>query len=101
MAQKKYAYKHLTDEMKKTLDGEIRKLGRDKLYEKVEHNIMTERVINLQNQPGAFDEIQKGPWRTTKWEQDLYSKPTIVDMDNLDLGQEMLYYIDRKRFLLL
>lgn len=101
MKRKKYEYKHLTDEMKELLDKEIRKIGRSKLYEKVEHNIAVERVGRLQNEEGAFKEIFRGPWRTTQWEYKYFTEPQIVGMDNLDLGEEMLYYIDHKRFSLL
>jgi hypothetical protein len=92
-------YKYLTDEMKKTLDKEIKKIGRDKLYERVEQNIETQLAARLQNEEGAFDEVNNGPWRTTQWEYKFFFRPTVVDMDSLE--QEMLYYIDRKRFLLL
>ncbi len=99
IARKKYIYKHLTDEMKKILDEKIKKVSRRKLYETVEYNIAVEWVSQLQNKPDAFNEIHKCPWRTTKWEYEFFTKSNIVDVDNLDLGQEMLYYIDKKRFI--
>ena len=101
MAQKKFDYKHLTDEMKKLLDEEIKKIGRNELYKKVEHNIDVQDISRLQNEDGAFKEIRKGPWRTTQWEYKYFSEPVVVDMDNLGLEQEMLHYIDSKKFSLL
>ena len=101
MTQKKYKYKHLTDEMKKLLDEEIKKIGRSELYKNIEHNIRAERIINLQNEEGAFRELYNGVWRTTMWEYKYSIKPLVIDMNNLDLGLEMLYYIDSKKFLLL
>ena len=98
MIQKKFDYKHLTDEMKKLLDEEIKKIGRSELYKKVEHNIDVQHVSHLQNEDGAFKEIRKGSWRTTQWEYKYFSEPFVVDMDNLSLGQEMLHYIDSKKF---
>lgn len=85
--------------MKKILDEKIKRVGREKLYERVEYNILAGYVAQLQNEPDAFEEIYNGMWHTTKWEYEFFSKPKIVDMDNLDLGQEMLYYIDKKRFI--
>lgn len=93
---KKKVYKHLTDEMKKLLDKEIKKVGRNELYNRVEHNIETELVARLQNEEGAFNEIRKGPWTTTQWEYKFFYEPTIVDADSLE--QEMLRYIDSKRY---
>jgi len=101
MNKKKYKYKYLTDEMKKLLDKEIKKIGRSELYENVAHNIRVERIINLQNEEGAFKELYKGVWRTTWWEYKYSVEPLVIDMNNLDLGLEMLYYIDSKKFLLL
>ena len=98
MGRKNYEYKHLTDEMKKMLDKEIRKIGRSNLYEKIEHNVAVERVSKLQNEEGAFKEISRGPWRTTQWEYKYFTEPVIVDVDNLNLDQEILHYIDHKRF---
>ena len=63
MTEKKFEYKHLTDEMKKLLDEEIKKIGRSELYKKVEHNIDVQDISRLQNEGGAFKEIRKGPWR--------------------------------------
>lgn len=97
MRQKKYKYKHLTDEMKRLLDEEIKKIGRSKLYEKVKHNINEQHISHLQNEDGAFREIIKGPWRTTQWEYKYFTEPIVVDMGNLDLGQEMLHYIGNKK----
>lgn len=94
MARKKYEYKYLTDEMKKIIDEEIEKIGRNELYEKVEHNIEVQRVASLQNEEGAFEVIRNGPWKTTQWEDKYFLNPLIVDMDNL--GQEILHYIDKK-----
>lgn len=68
MKQKKFDYKHLTDEMKKLLDEEIKKIGRSELYKKVEHNIEVQYISHLQNKDGAFKEIRKGPWVTTQWD---------------------------------
>lgn len=93
---KKKVYKHLTDEMKKLLDEEIKKVGRNELYNRVEHNIETKLVASLQNEEGAFNEISKGPWRTTQWEYKFFCEPTIIDNDSLE--QEILYYIDSKRY---
>ena len=93
---KKKVYKHLTDEMKKLLDKEIKKVGRNELYNRVERNIETERVAHLQNEEGAFNEISKGPYRTTQWEYKFFYEPMIIDTDSLE--QEMLHYIDRKRY---
>ncbi len=98
MTRKKFDYKHLTDEMKKFLDEEIKKIGRSELYKKVEHNIDVQDISHLQNEDGAFKEIRKGPWRTTQWEHKYFSEPLVVDMDNLSLEQEMLHYIDSKKF---
>ena len=100
MTRKKYAYKHLTNEMMKELDNKIKELGRGKLYDKVKHNIMEESVAQLQNMPDAFKEIYRGHWHATKWENDFFTKPIVVDMHNLTMEQEMLHYIDDKRFLL-
>lgn len=101
MNKKKYKYKHLTDEMKKLLDKEIKKIGRSELYKNVEHNIIVEHIINLQKEEGAFRKLYKGVWSTTLWEYKYSEEPLVIDMNNLDLGLEMLYYIDSKRFLLL
>ena len=101
MAQKKYEYKHLNDEMKKILDKEIKAIGRDELYERVSHNIEVQRLAQLQNEKGAFKEIFNGPWRTTQWEYKFFYEPVTVDTNNLSLEQEMLHYIDKKKFLLL
>lgn len=98
MKEKKFDYKHLTDEMKKLLDEEIKKIGRSELYKKVEHNIDVQRISHFQNEDGAFKEIRKGPWRTTQWEYKYFSEPLVVDMDDLGLEQEMLRYIDSKKF---
>ena len=95
MRQKKY--KHLTDEMKRLLDEEIKKIGCSKLYKKVKHNIIEQYIFQFQNEDGAFKEIIKGPWRTTQWEYKYFTEPIVVDTDNLDLGQEMLHYIDNKK----
>lgn len=100
MKQKKYKYKHLTDEMKKLIDEEIKKIGRSELYEKIKHNIEVQHISHLQNENGAFREIRKGPWVTTQWEYKYFTKPIVIDMDNLDLEQEMLYYIDSKKLVL-
>lgn len=93
---KKKGYKHLTDEMKKILDEEIKKVGRNKLYNTVVHNIEIEQAVRLMNEEGAFNEISKGPWRTTQWEYKFFCVPMIIDADSL--AQEMLYYIDKKRY---
>lgn len=98
MKQKKFDYKYLTDEMKKRLDEEIKKIGRSELYKKVEHNIDVQRISHLQNEDGAFKEIRKSPWLTTQWEYKYFSEPFVVDMNNLGLEQEMLHYIDSKKF---
>lgn len=95
---KKKAYTHLTDEMKKILDKEIKKVGRDELYDTVVHNIEIEQVARLQNEEGAFNEISKEPWRTTQWEYKFFCEPMIIDADNLELEQEILHYIDKKRY---
>lgn len=100
MKQKKYKYKHLTDEMKKLIDEEIKKIGRSELYEKIKHNIEVQYISHLQNENGAFRESRKGPWVTTQWEYKYFTKPIVIDMDNLDLEQEMLYYIDSKKLVL-
>lgn len=100
MKQKKYKYKHLTDEMKKLIDEEIKKIGRSKLYEKIKHNIEVQYISHLQNENGAFREIRKGPWVTTQWEYKYFTKPIVIDLDNLDMEQEMLYYIDSKKLVL-
>ena len=97
MKQKKYKYKHLTDEMKKLLDEEIKKIGSSELYEKVKHNIVVQHISHIQNEDDAFREIRKGPWRTTQWEYKYFTEPIVVDMGNLDLEQEMLHYIDSKK----
>ena len=101
MKQKNYKYKHLTDEMKKFLDEEIKKIGRSELYEKVKHNIAVQYISHFQNEDGAFREIIKGPWRTTQWEYKCFAEPIVVDMDNLNLEQEMLHYIDSEKVSLL
>jgi len=93
---KKKAYKHLTDEMKKLLDKEIKKVGRNELYNRVEQSIKTEQVARLQNEEGAFNEISKGPWRATHWEYKFFCEPMIIDPDSLK--EEMLHYIDSKRY---
>ena len=97
MKQKNYKYKYLTEEMRKLLDKEIKEIGRNELYEKVEHNIFVQSVARLQNEEGALNNISKGPWKTTQWEYKFFYEPTIVDLNSLE--QETLYYIDRKRFL--
>ena len=97
MKQKKYKYKHLTDEMKKLIDEEIKKIGRSKLYEKVEHNIETQHISHLQNENGAFKEIRKSPWVTTQWEYKYFTEPNVIDKNNLDLEHEILHYIDSKK----
>lgn len=96
MCMKKKVYKHLTGEMKKLLDREIKKVGRNELYSRVEYNIKTEQVARLQNEEDAFNEINKGPWTTTQWKYKFFFEPTIVDADSLE--GEMLRYIDRKRY---
>ena len=83
--------------MKKLLDEEIKKIGCSELYEKVKYNIEVQRISHLQNEDGAFREIRKGLWRTTQWEYNYFTKPIVVDMDNLDLEQEMLHYIGSKK----
>ena len=93
---KKKVYKHLTDETKKILDEEIKKVGRNELYNTVLHNILVEQVVYLLKEEGAFNEIRKGPWRTTQWEYKLFFEPTPIDEDSL--GMEMLHYIDKKRY---
>ena len=92
----KKVYKHLTDEMKKLLDKEIKEVGRNELYNRVVRNIVAKQVACLQNEEGAFNEIRKGPWATTQWEYKFFYVPTIVDADSLE--EEMLRYIDRKRY---
>lgn len=94
----RYKYKHLTDETKKLLDEEIKKIGRSELYEKVKYNINVQHISLLQNEDGAFMEIIKGPWRTTQWEHKWFADPIVVDMGNLNLEQEILHYIDSKKF---
>lgn len=97
MKNKKYGYKHLTDEMKKLLDEEIKKIGRSELYEKVKHNIGVQYISHFQSEDGAFREIRKGPWVTTQWEYKYFTEPIVVDMSNLDLEHEILQYIDSKK----
>lgn len=97
MKQKNYKYKHLTDEMKRLLDEEIKKIGRSELYEKVEHNINVQYISHLQNEDDAFREIIKGPWRTTQWEYKYFTEPIVVDMGNLNLEQEVLHYINSEK----
>lgn len=93
---KKKVCKHLIDEMKKILDDEIKKVGRNELYNTVVHNIEIERATRLMNEEGAFNEISKGPWRTTQLEYKFFCEPMIIDADNLAI--EMLRYIDKKRY---
>ncbi len=93
---KKKAYKHLDDETKKILDEEIKKVGRNELYNTVVHNIEIERATRLMNEEGAFNEISKGPWRTTQWEYKFFCEPMIIDDDSLAI--QMLRYIDKKRY---
>lgn len=77
-----------------------KKIGRSELYEKIKHNIEVQHISHLQNENGSFREIRKGPWVTTQWEYKYFTKPIVIDMDNLDLEQEMLYYIDSKKLVL-
>ena len=92
----KHEYKYLTKDFKKILDDEIKKRGKEAVYDAIEKNILTEEIAQLQNEPDAFKEINKGPWHTTKWELDFFTKPRLVDLDSL--SQEMLYYVDKKRW---
>lgn len=86
-------YKYLTNEMKKILDEKIKEIGRSKLYDTINYNRQVERIAQLQNEDGAFNVIRKGPWTTTQWEYKFFYE---ADMDCL--WQEMLYYVDKKRF---
>lgn len=96
---KKYVYKHLTQEMQDILTEEIKKVGRDILYDQVEHNIWVSKIQEVQNRPDAFKKVYKGCYESEKWKVDLMCPKEVVMMDNLTLEMEMLHFIDTKRFL--
>ena len=88
-------YKYLTKAMMAKLDALIAEKGSDVIYNEVAKNIYENRLAECLGMEDAYEEVSLSDGSSVyKWQAEMMNPNCWEE----DLGQEMLYYIDRKRF---